>query len=335
LHFILNIFATQNLQQQFPMTEAAEASGLASDAPLTFDDIVSLQSTSSVYKMLSHSGDSAFALKCVAANGGTKSLEREWDVLLHLRGVKNITEAFALRKDVATTEDIFPVEDRSKTVLVQRFFKAAPVHKLFSMFSHLDEAIVRRTIAQVIIILNDIHLRGVVYVDLKLPNILLAKDGVVKLVDFGSSVVLAQHQLDGREADGCQFPREPFLHGTVHVRAPELFGDGLWISNPTMLDVWALGVCTFEMLCGHPLPVDAASCRHASQPCISWPNHVSVEAREFVDGLLRVEATDRLGFEGGVVRILKHPFLAGFCAGDDSTLPEEYEEEVDMQTLGL
>lgn len=308
---------------------------LASHMPLVFEDIVSLQSTSSVYKMSSppnSTTEGSFALKCVTSSGGTKSLEYEWNVLLQLKGVKNITEAFALRRNIVTSEDIFPKEDLQKTILVQRFFKAAPVHKLFCMFPHLDETVVRAIIVQVITILKEVHEHGVVYVDLKLPNILLANNGTIKLVDFGSSVVLAHHHLDGRE-DG-EIPRGPFLHGTVHVRAPELFGEHLYVQHPKMLDVWALGVCAYEMLSGQPLPLDTAALNSA-QPVISWPAHVSASARDFVEALLRVDVTHRLGFEGGVASILEHSYLAGICTDDGCTLPEEYEEEVDMQTLGL
>lgn len=290
---------------------------------ITFDDVVALQSTSAVYKMKATSAEELpIALKCVGSVGGQKSIEHEWSVLQHLAGVGNITEAVSLRFNVVTSEEVFPKGEALKTILVQRFFKAAPLNKLFCMFPTIDESIVKMVVHQLVTILDEVHQRGVVYVDLKLPNILLRKDGVIKLVDFGSSVVLSQHYLDG------QVIRDPFLRGTVHVRAPELLADNLYLNHPMMVDVWALGVCTYEMLCGKLYEPGKTE----TTP-LSWPSHVSSAASEFVTDLLKVEPKERLGFEC-LKGILTHPFLEGVDVAEMS-LPEEYEEEVEMQTLGL
>lgn len=305
------------------------AEEVCAELALEFEDIVSLQTTSAVYKMSSCGAVGPLALKCVLASSGSRSLQHEWHVLEALRGVSNITEPYALQSNVSTSAAIFPKGEEAKTVLIQRFFKAAPVHKLFCMFPRFEEGVVRGVVARLLSILGEVHARSVVYVDLKLPNILLLSDGSVRLVDFGSSVVLS----DISEEDGCA----PFLRGTVHVRAPELFGQDRFVPHPLSIDYWALGVCTYELLCGQPLygSFDAASGLTASttRATVTWPPHVTEDARTFVEGLLQVNPECRLGFHGGCDAIKKHSFLANteLCA----QLPEEYAEEVDMQTLGL
>jgi len=84
--------------------------------------------------------------------------------------------------------------------------------------------------------LNSLHIRKIVYRDLKPENVLIDSVGYIKLIDFGCSVKLR----------GLTFT----LVGTPHYMAPEvILGDGY----DTTCDIWTLGVCLFEFLCG-PLP---------------------------------------------------------------------------------
>ncbi|XP_065885174.1 uncharacterized protein [Dysidea avara] len=95
----------------------------------------------------------------------------------------------------------------------------------------------------------------IVHRDLKLTNILLSKDGNLKLCDFGSAVQLAPEMT-------LLFQRGMRLPGNRAHQSPELRNPKAnQIINMSKVGVWAAGVLAFEM-CGHSNPfntIDAFS----------------------------------------------------------------------------
>ncbi|KAH0472178.1 MAG: uncharacterized protein KVP18_001167 [Porospora cf. gigantea A] len=90
--------------------------------------------------------------------------------------------------------------------------------------------------ASIIVAMEYLHEKKVVYRDLKPENILLDSQGYIKLIDFGCA----------KKVSGRTYT----LVGTPHYMAPEvILGKGY----TTAVDIWALGVCFYEFVCG-PLP---------------------------------------------------------------------------------
>ena len=85
-----------------------------------------------------------------------------------------------------------------------------------------------------------LHLRWIIHRDIKTPNILLTKTGVVKLADLGVSTVLQNDHLEG------QLTRV----GTPLYLAPEQVSNQHYSCK---IDIWALG-CVFFYLCAHRPP---------------------------------------------------------------------------------
>lgn len=79
------------------------------------------------------------------------------------------------------------------------------------------------------------HAHRTVHRDVKPANILVSRDGVVKLVDFGLAEVLGTHSLAGGA-------------GTYAYMAPEDFHEEE--SSDRQSDIWAAGVILYEMLAG-------------------------------------------------------------------------------------
>jgi serine/threonine protein phosphatase PrpC len=99
---------------------------------------------------------------------------------------------------------------------------------------------VRDIIEQVIRGLRAFHRREMLHQDLRPENIMLDQNGVVKIIDFGSTYVAGvQEAAPVREEDG--------ILGTLQYTAPEYFADEpvSWRS-----DLFSLGVIAYEMLTG-------------------------------------------------------------------------------------
>ncbi|GAA6006911.1 hypothetical protein JCM11491_001441 [Sporobolomyces phaffii] len=111
------------------------------------------------------------------------------------------------------------------------------------LFQHLqrdggrfEESRVRYYVGEIVLALEYLHERGIVYRDLKPENILLDSNGHVVLCDFGLSKVLKN------EDDRCKT-----LCGTTSFLAPEVLLD---VGYSYSADWWSLGVLLFEMSWG-------------------------------------------------------------------------------------
>ena len=131
----------------------------------------------------------------------------------------------------------------------------------------MSEATGRKFMSQLLAGVHHCHSRGVAHRDLKLENVLLTKDGVVKVIDFGLSHIYA------KGGDG-EFDRSVLLKemcGSKSYAAPEvLSGVGY---DGFLADVWSLGVCLFAMLSRSTRPPPTTGLRQADGAAGQGPLH--------------------------------------------------------------
>ncbi|KAK9758224.1 hypothetical protein RND81_01G216300 [Saponaria officinalis] len=165
---------------------------------------------------------------------------------------------------------------------------------------HLHDSHVSAYTRQILMGLKYLHDQHVVHRDIKCANILVASSGTVKLADFGLAKATKLNDLKS-----CR--------GTPFWMAPEVIhnnnqGYGL------AADIWSLGCTVLEMLTRHvpyyplepvsfTLPQALFKISKGKPPPI--PDHLSTDARDFIQQCLRVDANDR----PSAAELLDHQFV--------------------------
>jgi serine/threonine protein kinase len=114
------------------------------------------------------------------------------------------------------------------------------------------------------------HSRGLVHRDIKPENVLLTKDGTVKVTDFGIVRKAGVGEEKGGVSPG-EMPKPVMAGmtmvaiGTDEYMAPEQWGPQEGINH--RVDIFAFGVCLYEMFCGRrPYMVTAGARQEAPEP---------------------------------------------------------------------
>eukprot|EP00123_Amoebidium_parasiticum_P001457 comp12556_c0_seq1/m.7553 comp12556_c0_seq1/g.7553 ORF comp12556_c0_seq1/g.7553 comp12556_c0_seq1/m.7553 type:complete len:482 (-) comp12556_c0_seq1:416-1861(-) len=162
--------------------------------------------------------------------------------------------------------------------------------------------------AEILLALSYLHEHAIVYRDLKLENLLLDRDGHVKITDFG----LCKENVNYGDTT------QTFC-GTAEYLAPEVLEDN---DYSRAVDWWGLGIVMFEMLCGY-MPFQDADheCLFTKilREDIVVPEHVQAipHVHSLLMGLLAKDPQQRLG--GGKtdgLEIMQHPFFAAINFDD-------------------
>jgi cGMP-dependent protein kinase len=155
--------------------------------------------------------------------------------------------------------------------------------------------------ACVILALDHLHQRRIIYRNLKPKNILLSHQGHPKLTDMGISKLVVSNTFTT-----C---------GTPMYMAPEVVAG---IGHNRAADWWSLGVLIFELMSGkspfesvHPMEIYSKVMRGIAR--VNFPSECHGNAGDLVRSLLMPKAVDRLPMkQGGVQKLLDHPWFDGF-----------------------
>ena len=191
-------------------------------------------------------------------------------------------------ENIARLKRLFPAYNTY--FLVMEFCEGVDLARWVSSRGRLPESQVRPILGQLASALEYVHGRGFVHRDLKPGNVMITRDGEVKLTDFGIAVpevVVVDQLATGRHA----------MMGTPAFMAPEQMA-GSPLDRRT--DIYALACLAFELLTGHHL-FSAQSIAELVQQkqTLSLPaagaigDGISSELFEFLQGALRVMPDER------------------------------------------
>lgn len=136
-------------------------------------------------------------------------------------------------------------EEDGQQFLVMEYVDGSDLKKYIQDHAPLSNNEVVRTMEEVLSAMTLAHQQGIVHRDLKPQNILLTKDGTVKVTDFGIAVAFAETSLTQTNS----------MLGSVHYLSPE---QARGSKATVQSDIYAMGIMLFEMLTGH-IPYDGDS----------------------------------------------------------------------------
>ena len=174
----------------------------------------------------------------------------------------------------------------------------------------LPEATARAHFTQILSGLRHMHRLGVAHRDIKLENIMISQQGVVRLLDFGLSVVVPAQPPPGPVFVNTQGNGQ---RGSQSYMAPEVFasGPGGPSYNIYAAEVWSLGCVLFAMSAGFFF-VDSATrddprfrrAQRAQQNGLSTvgamynmyarPNPLGANLVALLDGMLCINPAERM-----------------------------------------
>ncbi|KAF0036878.1 hypothetical protein F2P81_009752 [Scophthalmus maximus] len=178
--------------------------------------------------------------------------------------------------------------------------------------------------AEIVSALDYLHSAKIVYRDLKLENLMLDKDGHIKITDFGLC----------KEGITDTATMKTFC-GTPEYLAPEVLEDN---DYGRAVDWWGLGVVTYEMMCGR-LPFYNQDHEKLFELIlmeeIKFPRTLSADAKSLLSGLLIKDPNKRLG--GGpddAKEIMRHSFFGTVDWQDvyDKKLVPPFQPQVSSET---
>ncbi|CBH13635.1 protein kinase, putative [Trypanosoma brucei gambiense DAL972] len=136
----------------------------------------------------------------------------------------------------------------SKLWIVMEYCEGGSIDMVYKVLRHpLPEPLIAYVCRQVLLGLQYLHANRKIHRDIKGGNILLTRDGGVKLADFGVSTELS-HSLSRRNT----------FVGTLLWMAPEAI---LELDYDEKADLWSLGITLIEMAEGAPPYIDTHPAR--------------------------------------------------------------------------
>mmetsp|Transcript_6464 Transcript_6464/g.19613 ORF Transcript_6464/g.19613 Transcript_6464/m.19613 type:complete len:488 (+) Transcript_6464:153-1616(+) len=228
----------------------------------------------------------------------------------------------------------YAVETTSQFCFVTEFCERGDLFNFMTQRRRpLLEEKARILAAEIAMGLEHVHSFGVVYRDLKTENVLVDKDGHVRIADFGLAKIL------GRSREQAVLSRTDTLCGTTNYYAPEMLMDEGYSQG---IDYWALGVLLHFVLTGN-MPCEGTEeerediIRRLKTEPITISDELTPPCKSLLLGLLEKDPEKRLG-RSGIQDLKNHEFFSEFnweaahhrnCGG----IFEKYEGRLCRSTL--
>ncbi|RAL15028.1 aurora family serine/threonine-protein kinase [Aspergillus homomorphus CBS 101889] len=195
--------------------------------------------------------------------------------------------------------------DSKRIFLILEFAGRGELYKHLRKEHRFPEWKAAQYIAQMAAALKYLHKKHVMHRDIKPENILVGIHGEIKISDFGWSV----HAPNNRRQTMC---------GTLDYLPPEMLKPGSQDNfYNEKVDLWSLGVLTYEFLVGEAPFEDTPvmTQRRIARADMTVPSFVSPEAKDLIKRLLVLDPEKRISLD----EIQRHPWILKHCVKEEQT----------------
>ncbi len=244
--------------------------------------------------LVGHTLSDRYRLVSRLAGGGMGEVFRGHDLLLDrpvavkilqpsLAGDRDLVERFKLEAraaarlnhpNIVSIHD-WGAEDERTYYMVMEYVAGTDLREVMTLRGAMDPSAAVDVLVAVCDALTVAHEAGLVHRDVKPENILIARDGTVKVADFGIAIVADAD----RTMPGGNIP------GTLRYLSPE---QARGLAATTASDIWSAGAVLFELLTGEPLfeggGIDALQRRMSEPP--RAPSEVRPDVPQVVDEIV-------------------------------------------------
>ncbi|KAF6036508.1 STK36 [Bugula neritina] len=246
-----------------------------------------------VYKGRKKFSSQIVAMKFISKQGRSdkelRNLRKEIDIMRQLRhsNIVQMLDSFETDKEVVAVTD----------------YACGELFQILEDDGNLPEDQVQQIASQLVSALFYLHAHRILHRDMKPQNILLGKDGAIKLCDFGFARAMSTNTLVLTS-----------IKGTPLYMSPELVEEKPYDHTA---DLWALGCILYELNTGQPPFYTNSIFQLVSlivKDPVKWPKTMSAVFKDFLQGLLIKNPNQRLSWPN----LLYHPFIK-----DSVTVAEE------------
>merc|ERR1712137_78433 len=181
--------------------------------------------------------------------------------------------------------------------LILEFVDSGSLAQVLAGYGFFPECLAAIYISQVLEGLMYLHNQKIIHRDIKGGNLLITREGSIKLADFGIATVVSPVQSSSHV-------------GSPFWMAPEVITD---TCSTTASDIWSLGCTLIELLTGYPPYFDmvaiSAVYRMVNDPCPPLPEDISDNARDFLRQCFIRDPESRTSAE----QLRKHPWILEHC----------------------
>lgn len=282
-------------------------------------DLIGEGSFGKVYKARRKGAGHVVAMKFITKKGKNekelRNLRSEIEILTKLN-----------HENIILLLDAF--ETPNEFVVVMEYAKG----ELFEVLEddkNLPEEEVQKIAKQLVRALHYLHSNRIIHRDMKPQNILIGRNGAIKLCDFGFA-----------RAMSCNTMVLTSIKGTPLYMAPELVQEQPY--NHTA-DLWSLGCILYELYYSQP-PFYTNNIYTLIQQIVrdpvKFPEPISPSFKTFLKGLLTKSASSRLAWP----QLLNHQFVVETPedarqrianAGQDQAMKERLEQLGCLRTLNI
>lgn len=237
---------------------------------------------------------------------------------------KDILKQFNMRFNCPYIVDFYYsfVGDRN-LYIVMEYLPGGDLFSLLHNVGALDEDTAKIYTFQIVQALKCLRELRIIHRDLKPDNIMIAKNGTLKLTDFGLSYM----GMVSRQRDPSLVQSHSYV-GTPDYIAPEII---LNKGHSFPVDLWSLGIIIYEFLVGEPPfhgPSEQATHRNILSGRLERREEISDTAWDLITRLLVRTPEERIG-ASNICDLLAHPWFEGI--NPESVAPP-FRPELESET---